>query len=468
MRTWFVAVGVLVVGGGIVAWAAFRNDQPDYEIISAVTQSGPIRMTIETSGTVEPLSTVQVGCEVTGKIKELAVDDDQSVSEGQVIALIDPELAEAEHRQSRADHVKAQLALVSAELALEEQEAKLPILTTQALANREDAEAALKDAEFQWNRVQQFYKQGDASEAEKVVREAVYLRAKAAVMAARAAHDLAVKNEDFLSRHAQQAVEQARATLELAEARQTFTQTRVERCTINSPIDGIVLKRYLDVGTTVVATFQPPLLYLLAPSLDRMRVSAKVSESDIAHIDIGQPASFVVEARQPVRFSGRILAKHNQPDIVQNVVTYTVVFEVDNDARRTLIPGLTVNVEIECVAKEAVPYVENAVLRFKPPLQTEERRALLDAATWPDRPVTDAEGNSPPYCSKAHAWQYDETARRWTAVPLWVGITDNLNTEILAGAKPGTSFVKKFIDKTESGFGFKDALRLASPSNRTL
>jgi len=468
MRRWLIALGVVILLGSGGAWLAFGDRQPNYEIVTARTRSGSIRMTIETSGTVEPLSTVQVGCEVTGKIVELTVDNDQPVRAGQVIARIDPELAEAEHRQSQADFVRANSALVSAELALEEQKAKLPILTQQALASKQDAEAALKDAEFQWSRVEKFFQQGDASEAEKVVREAVLLRARAALMAAEAAHNLAIQNETFLIKHAEEAVAQARATLELAEARRAFTATRVERCTITSPIDGIVLKRYLDVGTTVVATFQPPLLYLLAPSLDRMRVSAKVSESDIAHIEIGQPASFVVEARQPVRFSGRILAKHNQPDIVQNVVTYTVVFEVDNDARRTLIPGLTVNVEIECVAKEAVPYVENAVLRFKPPLSAEERRGLLEAAVWPPQPAADAEGHPPPYCSKAHAWQYDEAAQRWTLVPLWVGITDNVNTEILAGAVPDTPFVKKFIDKSESGFGFKDALRLASPSNRTL
>jgi HlyD family secretion protein len=254
----------------------------------------------------------------------------------------------------------------------------------------------------------------------------------------------------------------------LAEARQAFTATRVERCTITSPLDGIVLKRYLDVGTTVVAAFQPPLLYLLAPKLDRMRVVAKVSESDISHIEVGQPACFTVEARESVRFAGRITQKHNQPDIIMNVVTYTVVFEVDNDERHTLIPGLSVNVEIECVNKPSVPQVANSALRFKPPLTLEERRELIDASSWPEKPAKDALGEQVLYCSKATAWRFDAAVRKWTSVPLWVGVTDNVNTEILSGATAGETLVRKFIDQSESSFSLKEAMKLASPSNRTL
>jgi HlyD family secretion protein len=398
----------------------------------------------------------------------MLVGPDEPVGKDAVICRIDPELAIAENQQSLADHAKAKSALVDAELGRNEQVANLPARTQQALAQKEEADAALLEAEYSWNRVDKLHDNSDASETEWVAMNARWLRAKATLKAAEAAYVLALNNEKILPGRADQAVAQAEATLKLAEARLTFTSTRVERCTIRSPIDGIVLKRYFDVGTTVNATFQTPPLYLLAPSLDRMKVSAKVSESDISHIQVGQMARFTVEARRPVTFEDRITHKYNQPETLQNVVTYMVDFEVNNDAGHTLIPGLSVNVEIICVEKPVVPQVSNAVLRFNPPLTLEERRALIEATAWPPRPTVDAGGQDTAYCSKAHAWQYDRQNRQWTVVPLWIGVTDNVNTEIVAGAKEGDTLVKKFVDKSKSGFSFKDAVKLASPENRTL
>jgi HlyD family secretion protein len=271
-----------------------------------------------------------------------------------------------------------------------------------------------------------------------------------------------------LPSRAEQLVEQAESLLSLAEARRNFTGTRVERCTIRSPIDGIILKRYMEEGQTVISTFQSIPIYLLAPSLDRMKVSARVSESDIAHIEEGQTARFTIEAQQPVTFEDKIKHRYNQPEMIQNVVTYTVDFEVENDERQTLIPGLSVNVEIICVDKENVPQIANAALRFNPPLTVEERREKIANAVWPEKPATDVNGEEALYCSKAHAWNYDADNEEWVLVPLWIGVTDNINTEVLAGAQPGDEFVKKFIDESGSGFSLKEALRLASPDNRTI
>ena len=153
---------------------------------------------------------------------------------------------------------------------------------------------------------------------------------------------------------------------------------------------------------------------------------------------------------------------------MQNVVTYTVVFEVENDERHTLIPGLSVNVEIECVSKPAVPQISNVALRFKPPIPLEEQRAMKEEAVWLSKPTVDMNGEKAAYCSKAYAWRYLDERQEWIVVPLWVGVTDNISTEILAGAGPGDTFARKFIDKTESGFSFKDALKLADPGNRSL
>jgi HlyD family secretion protein len=468
MRFWIIVVGILVLGGGAVAYKTLGGSEAGHELQTATVKTGPITMTIETNGTVQPLTTVDVGCEVTGKIIALNAEPDAPVHKDQIICEIDPELAQAEDQQSQADLAKAESAVADAELAKDEQIANLPVHTLQALAQKEQAEAALVDAEYSWSRVDKLHGNEDATDTEWVATKARWLQAQANVKAAQAAYDMAINNERILPGRAKQAVEQAKAALKLAKARADYTTTRVKRCTIRSPADGIVLKRYFDVGTTVNATFQTPTLYLLAPSLDRMKVSARVSESDIAHIEVGQKARFTIEARQPVTFEDRIKHKYNQPEIIQNVVTYTVDFEVNNDAKHTLIPGLSVNVEILCVEKPETPQIPNTALRFNPPLSMEDRRAIVEAVTWPPRPTVDANGQEAVYCSKAHAWQFDETEKKWIAVPLWIGVTDNVNTEIVAGAKPGDTFVRKYIDKSKSGFNFKDAMKLASPENRTL
>jgi HlyD family secretion protein len=468
MRRWIIAAVLVVIVGGVIAATASRGGGPKYDLTYCEAATAPITMTIETNGTVEPLSTIQVGCEVTGKIIELAVDHDDPVKKDQIICRIDPELAKAEHEQSVADHLKAASAVADAKIALDEQRANLPVRTQQALAQLQEAQAALVDAEYTWKRVDGLYKNKDASEVEWVGRKAAFIKAQSAVIGAEAAHKTCQNNETWLPKRGEQAVAQAEAALQLADARKNFTATRVDRCTIRSPIDGVVLRRYLDAGTTVTAAFQTPVLFLLAPSLDRMRILAKVSESDVSHVEVGQTARFTVEARQPVQFEGKILHKRNQPDVIQNVVTYTVLVEVDNDKNHTLMPGLSVNVEIECVAKPSVAQIPNAALRFKPPISLEDRQALMAAATWPDKPVADATGKPADYCSKGWAWTFDESSHHWRAVPLWLGVTDNVNTEILIGGSNGERYVKKCVELESGGFKLKDALKLARPDNRTI
>ena len=404
MRSWIIAVGILVLGGGAVAYKVFGRTDQDFELQTAAVKTGPITMTIETNGTVQPLTTVEVGCEVTGKIIELMAEPDEAVKKDQIICQIDPELAIAEDQQSRADLAKAESAVADAKLAKDEQVANLPVHTLQALAQKEQTDAAVIEAEYSWNRVDKLHGNSDATDTEWVTTKARWLQAQANAKAAKAAYDLAINNEKILPGRADQAVKQAEAALALAKARADFTATRVKRCTILAPIDGIVLKRYFDVGTTVNATFQTPPLYLLAPSLDRMKVSARVSESDIAHIEVGQKARFTIESKQPVTFEDRIKHKYNQPETIQNVVTYTVDFEVNNDAKHTLIPGLSVNVEILCVEKPETAQIPNTALRFNPPLSMEERRGIVEAVTWPPRPTVDTSGREAAYCSKAHAW----------------------------------------------------------------
>jgi len=466
-KAWLLGIlGLAVVGVGL-RLTVWRDQGVSIEVENVAVSDGSVVMTIETNGTVEPLSTVQVGCEVTGKIIELTVDNDEPVEKDQIICRIDPELVQAELNQAQAEFNRATAAFDEAKVALNEQTANLPVMTKQALARKQEAEAAYKDAAFNWNRVKELKEKGDATDVEANSIEAAWLRAQASLNAAEAAHDMAVSNETYVKQRAEQAVAQAEAAVKLATARRDAAQTRLERCIIRSPITGIVLKRSFDVGTTVNAMFQTPILFLLAPPLDRMRVSAKVSESDINHVDIGQMARFNIEGRGKSTFEGKIVEKRNQPDIIQNVVTYTVVFEVPNDARHTLLPGLTVNVIIECVNRSSVARIPNSALRFKPPIPIEQRQALVEAAQWPERP-RDKDGQAYDYCEKSHAWKYDAARNEWQVVPLWVGVTDNTETEILWGAKAGDQFVRKARVKTSGTFDFKEMLKQADPTNRRI
>lgn len=467
MRTWLILATVGVLGGGTALFTTLGGGNGDVQSFNAEVESGPIVMTVETLGTIEPLTTVTVGCETTGKIVEIAVDHDDPVTKDQVICRIDPELAQAQHAQSKAELARAQSALVDAEILQKEQNANLPIATQQALGKLQEAQAALIAEAYNWKRIDKLYESGDATEAEWTMIKANHERAKAAVLFAEAAYEQAKLNEQFLPQRAREAVDQAKAALKLAEARFEATQAQLDKCIIQSPIDGIVLQRYLDVGTTVNAAFQTPPLFLLAPSLTRMKVNAKVSESDIVHIDVGQKARFTVEGKQRVRFEGKILHKRNQPEIVQGVTTYTVILEVDNDERQTLLPGMSVNVEIECVNRPEAVFIANKALRFKPPIPIEDRQALMDALNWPAEPKGE-DGAPALYSKRTHLWQYDDSGRSWRAVPIWIGVTDNVNTEILSGARPGDEFVREFVDGSSGGFSLKEAIKLASPDNRTL
>lgn len=467
MKKWIISIVILALVGAILAMK-LRGNGEAYELTQTPVESGPITMTVETLGTIEPLSTVQISSETTGKIIELTVDHDDPVKKDQVICRIDPEVNNAQHAQSVAELSRSKSLLEEAKISREEQLANLPINTAQAKAQLDDAKANLEQAEFNWLRIDELFKNGDAPKAEWTAIKVQYQRGKVAVESAQAAYDLAKNNEKFMPQRLAQAVDQAEAALKLAQARFDTTEAQVKRCIITSPMDGIVLKRYLDVGTTVITTFQTPPLFMLAPSLERLRVNAKVSESDIVHIDVGQKAKFTVEGKQRSTFHGTIQHKRNQPDIIQNVVTYTVILEVNNDERHTLLPGMTVNIEIECVHKDKVAKVSNAALRFKPPLTIEERRAMLDELKWPPQPKVDTEGKNTLYCEQGSAWRFDEATHKWKIIPLWLGVTDNVETEILLGSQPGEEFVKKFIDKSSSGFSFKEAMKLANAENRTL
>lgn len=462
-----LVIFLLIVAACVVGFMTMTGGENKHEIAYSEVVSGPLTFAVETLGTLEPLSEVIVSCEATGKIVEILRDFDDPVKKDEIICRIDPELVDAQHAQSVAELSRTESAVKNARIARDKQLALLPVYTERTAQELESARSALEFAQFNFDKIAKLKAANNAGDLEFVNAKISLEQAKAAVAIAETAHQEAKYNEQYLPSQMDEEIEQTLAAKALAQARFDTTKAQVEKCVIRSPIDGIVLTRFLDVGTTVNPTLQPPPLFLIAPSLSRMKVSARVSESDIAHIEVGQKANFTVEGKQRSLFEGTILQKRNQPEIIQGVTTYTVILEVQNDARRTLLPGMSVNVVIECIHHENTIKVANKALRFRPPLELEERRKLLEEMKYPDEPKS-PDGSRIDYCQKSSVWTFNELDNTWKPIPLWTGVTDNFETQILDGAKVDDAFVDKFIEKSSAGFSFKEAIRQASPTNRTM
>lgn len=307
--------GILVFAAAVFAFLLIRGDvkKPHYRTEKA--GRGDIVMTVTSTGTVNPVTTVLVGTQVSGTIKEIFVDFNSPVKKGQLIARIDPALFEAQVSQARANVMSAR-------------------------ANLEKAEATLVDSKRTMERNKELFLKNLIARSDFDTAETNYETAKASVSAARAQ------------------VTQTEAALQVAETNLHYTK-------IVSPVDGIVVSRSVDVGQTVAASFQTPTLFSIAQDLTKMQIDANVDESDIGNIAVGQDVEFIVDAYPDITFKGRVWQVRNAPITVQNVVTYDAVIEVDNPALK-LKPGMTANVSIIVAVKKDVLRIPNAALRVKP------------------------------------------------------------------------------------------------------
>ena len=252
----FVAVLLLVLRGG--------DNKVEYRT-DPVTR-GDMRAAVTATGTVNPVTTVLVGTQVSGTIKSLYADFNSRVKKGQIIAQIDPAFFETQLAQSQA--------------------------------NADRAQAALRDAERILNQNKTLYARN---------------------LVAKNDYDAAETNYD--SAKAQLA--QAKAALQAAETNLSYTK-------IYSPVDGIVISRNVDVGQTVAASFQTPTLFTIAQDLTKMQIDTNVAESDIGMVRLGQEVEFTVDAYPDTTFQGKVWQKRQAPITIQNVVTYDVVVQVNN------------------------------------------------------------------------------------------------------------------------------------------
>src|SRR4051812_40726931 len=282
---------------------------------TAPVTKGPITQAVTATGTLNPVQNVQVGSQVSGNIQKLSADFNTEVKAGQVIAQIDPVIFQANVNQAEGDLANAQAAL---ELA------RLNETRTRGLVAKQNS--------------------------------------------------------------AQSDLDQATANLHQAEANVKIKQGALEKakadldhCTITSPIDGIVISRNVDVGQTVAASLQAPIIFQIANDLAKMQIDANVAEADVGAVAVDQDVEFTVDAFPTRTFQGKVVQVRNAPITVQNVVTYDTVIGVSNPEQK-LKPGMTANVSIVAAHRDDTLKIPNSALRFRPPDQTPTAAPRRDPA----------------------------------------------------------------------------------------
>ncbi|MGO1541656.1 MAG: efflux RND transporter periplasmic adaptor subunit [Luteimonas sp.] len=310
-----VVVVLLAVLGGWWLWQQRGTAGDESAWRTTAVERGNIRVAISATGTLSATSTVVIGSQISGQVTDVLVDFNDVVKKDQVIARIDPSTYEAQIEQGNAQIASAQASLAQ-------------------------ARATLANAEADYQR------KAGLGERQLVARSDVDL--------ARAALDQA---------RAQVASAQAQIRQQTASTR--TIQVNLERAVIRSPVDGVVLIRTIEPGQTVAASLQAPELFTIAEDLARMQIELAVDEADIGQVQVGQGVSFTVDAFPGREFRGEVLQVRLAATDTNNVITYPVVVAVDN-SDGTLLPGLTVNAEIEVSRRDDVLLVSNAALRYQP------------------------------------------------------------------------------------------------------
>lgn len=367
----FAAIGVLLLGTTLY-FVHSRGRRASVSFKTSKVQSGSLVSEVSCTGTVNPVMTVKVGAEVSGKIKELLADFNSEVKRDQLIARIDPEPFESHVRQAEAELKVAKANVQIRRAAVERARAELEnsrsaLVVTAAVS--EHAEVAAKDANRELVRMRSLHRTQSIPERRLEQVEATRDQAVAHFNATRAeqqAQENAIKSRKahLKMEIAQLAHSEAQVEHRLASLKDA--RIELEHTFIRSPVDGVVISRDVDVGQTVVARFQAPLLFTIAQDLRSMQVESSVDEADIGRILAGRPASFTVDAFPGRKFSGVVDQIRKAPVTVQNVVTYTVIIATDN-THLVLLPGMTATVRVVVQELSDVLKVPNAALRFRPP-----------------------------------------------------------------------------------------------------
>lgn len=322
----FGGTSLLLIGSGGFAYWRLGNTAPESPYLTVPVAKANVRQVVSSTGTLQAVVTVQVGSQVSGTIDKLLVDFNTKVTGGQVVAQLNQDKFKAAVDQARANLLAAQANYAKAKVSVADSLRTLE-------RNRE-----LRQRE---------------------------LLAQSELDAAQTAHDAAV---------AQLNVNQAQT----AQAQAALNQAAVDlnNTVIRSPVDGIVISRNVDVGQTVAASLQAPILFTIANDLSKMEVHTSVDEADVGNVNEGQQVTFTVDAFPTRRFRGKVHQVRNAPTVIQNVVTYDAVVRIDNKDL-LLKPGMTANVQFLVSEKEDALTIPNMALRFKPPEEKNETQELL-------------------------------------------------------------------------------------------
>ena len=363
---------IAVALAAVAAFYFLRPAREPVKYLTAPVTRGPIVRVVTATGAVNPVTTVEVGCNVSGPIQDIYADYNSPVKKDQLIAKIDPRPYQVKVDESRAglSNSKAQL-------------------------TKDEADMAYKKLAAERNTA--MVKEGAVSQDTVDNSVSAYHQAVAQVALDKAN------------------IEQHQANLHEAQVNLTYTD-------IISPVDGTIVSRNVDVGQTVAASFQTPTLFLIAKDLTQMQVDANVSESDIGEVREGQPATFTVDAFPNRDFLGTIAQVRQAPITVQNVVTYDVVVSVANP-ELLLKPGMTATLSVVIARRDDVLRVPLPGIRFHP-----KRRGV---ATTAAAAYTASDGQVSQKRRGARVWI--ESGGELKSVAIKTGLDDGNNVELLAG-----------------------------------
>jgi HlyD family secretion protein len=380
-----VGAGIAIVVAAAVIWSAKHRARPAPRFLLGEVTVGDVVEKVQATGTVQPLLQVNVGAQVNGRVTQVFVDFNSVVRKGDVLAEIDPLIY--------GTQVSAQAATLAAQKAQLEQ----------AKASAASAKAQAESARIVADRTQRLFEQNLASRADVDTSKGNY-------DAARAQYEAAVAN----AMSAEAAISAQRAQLTQSTANLGYTK-------IYSPVDGIVVTRGIDPGATVVASFQAPVLFVIAQDLRKMRVLADVDEADVGKIGDGMTADCVVDAFPGDTFEGTVSQIRYSPNNVSGVVTYSAVVDVDNPESK-LRPGMTATITVHSREARGARRVPNAALRYRPsPPLGPDAKPLPQPA---EAPLTKGEGRMWLLTSDKPGDERDEVR------VVSIGITDGIFTEV--------------------------------------
>src|SRR5436189_629525 len=349
----------------------------------SIVTRGPITQAVTATGTLNPVVNVQVGSQVSGNIAKLFADFNSQVKAGQIVAQIDPALFQATVTQAEGDLASAQ--------------------------------AGLELAKVNATRTQDLFARKTSSQADL---------------------DQAMAN-----------LHTAEASVKIKQGALDKVRADLDHCTITSPIDGVVISRSVDVGQTVAASLQAPVIFAIANDLTKMQIDANVAEADVGVVKIDQNVDFTVDAFPMETFHGKVIQVRNAPITVQNVVTYDTVIGVSNPELK-LKPGMTANVSIIVAHRDDVLQIKNAALRYRPPDAT----PIATRRTSGDRGGRPGGGRGSAQEGRADRTVYvlPGGASRPQPAQIKTGISDGIMTEVLDGLKEGDRVVTAELTSTSS------------------